>query len=109
MKTAEPNRRALRRLDQGPLGCPRGKLRAARSGLLSTISRLSPGEGLSAPRFALWSRRRECLSKERIAFPARGWGCAGRMAGMGENAGQVATDGCHGAWQSLAVWQRKKG
>src|SRR6185437_5723693 len=103
MKSAEPKRRALRRLDQGPLGCPRGKLRAARSGLLSPISRLSPGEGLSASRFALRSRRRERISKERIAFPAPGWGCAGRMAGTAENAGQAATTGCHGAWQSLAV------
>src|SRR5258708_31665222 len=44
---------------KAPLDFARGKLRAARRDLLSPISRLSLNEGLSAPRFALRSRRRK--------------------------------------------------
>src|SRR5260370_11399270 len=47
-----------RRLDRGPLDFARGRHRAEWRDLLSTISRLSLREGLSAPRFALRSRRR---------------------------------------------------
>src|SRR5918999_1825599 len=48
---------------EGPLDFARGKLRPERRDLLSTIGRLSWREGLSAPRFALRSRRR------RLPFP----------------------------------------
>ncbi len=44
---------------KAPLDFARGKLRAARRDLLSPISCLSGREGLSAPRFALRSRRRK--------------------------------------------------
>src|SRR5258708_9838607 len=42
---------------EGPLDFARGRLRPERRALLSTIGRLSWREGLSAPRFALRSRR----------------------------------------------------
>src|SRR3979490_1790279 len=44
---------------EGPLDFARGRLRPEWRDLLSTISRLLWREGLSAPRFALRSRRRK--------------------------------------------------
>jgi hypothetical protein len=54
---------------EGPLAFARGKLRPERRDLLTTIGRLSWREGLSAPRFALRSRRRK--SPYAIALPVR--------------------------------------
>src|SRR5580704_17144248 len=57
---------------EGPLDFARGKLRPEWRDLLSTKSRLSRKEGLSAPRFALRSRRRQLPYA--IALPWRGRG-----------------------------------
>ncbi len=57
---------------EGPLGFARGRLRPEWRDLLSMISRLLLREGLSAPRFALRSRRRKLAYA--IALPATaGW------------------------------------
>src|ERR1700730_8128285 len=49
---------------EGPLDFARGRLRPERRDLLSTISRLLWREGLSDPRFALRSRRRDCHMRQ---------------------------------------------
>src|SRR5258707_5964818 len=57
---------------EGPLDFARGRLRPERRDLLSPISRLSWREGLSAPRFALRSRRRRIAMCDSSAAPASG-------------------------------------
>ena len=73
-----------RRLDRGPLDFARGRLRAEWRDLLSTISGLSLRESLSAPRFALRSRRRNpshaiaLASFGSMSEPEAIWAIAGR-------------------------------
>ena len=63
---------------EAPLDFARGRLRAERRDLLSTISGLLWREGLSARPFGPWSRRRESLhSSHAIALRRTGWRRAG--------------------------------
>ena len=57
---------------EGPLDFARGRLRPEWRDLLSTISRLWSREGLSAPRFALRSRRRRIAMCDSSAAQASG-------------------------------------
>src|SRR6266852_1719866 len=83
--------------------------RAARRDLLSTISRLSLREGLSAPRFALRSRRRKSPRAIVLGVGREGEYAAQIVLRRSRRRGLVARRAFPCAGRSAAVVERRPG
>src|SRR5580704_1905768 len=69
---------------EAPLDFARGRLRAEWRDLLSTIGRSLLREGLSAPRFALRSRRRKLAFAKALPFERRRALTGNKLLGIGQ-------------------------